>query len=84
MLLEFHAKVEVVEDDGSTSVKEMTPEGLEMLCDYGLICGMVSSIITTLLFSGIIGLIGSIGWVLKIRRDEKMFEAFLPALKNIS
>jgi len=82
--LEPHANVEVIEEDGSTSYKEMTEQEIEILRNYGLVCGMISSSMTILLFSAITGLTGGIAWVFKARKQEKIFKAFLPALKTAS
>ncbi len=83
-LLGPHTKIEVIEDNGSTSYKEITQDQLEMQRNYGLLCAMISSSMTMIFFSAFTGLTGCIAWIFKIRKEEKIFKAFLPALKTVS
>jgi len=73
----------VVNEDGTKSVRQVPPEIIAYVKDYGTLCAIFGIITGCVVYTSIAGFFGAIGMLRSLRDNRNMLEAFLPILRNV-
>ena len=71
----------VVTQNGTRSVADMDKEMSEEMKSYGFLCAMFAAISTAVVYGSVSTLTAAITLFFKLRRNRKILDAFLPAVR---
>ena len=71
-----------VNDDGTELVREVPPEIIAYVKDYGTFCAIFGTVTGCMFYTSIAGFFAAIGMLRSLRDNRRMLEAFLPVVSK--
>lgn len=71
-----------VDEDGTELVRDVPPEIIAYVKDYGTFCAIFGTVSGCMLYTSIAGFFAAVGMLRSLRENRRMLEAFLPLVST--